>query len=85
MLICGNQSHHLIQIRIHLVHCDKKPCASFCQLIENGVYQLDKLPRGRIRGKLFFGTKVAALNFRKLVGFLSGTGRSAPNPLLAAG
>lgn len=48
-------------------------------------YRLDKLPRGRIRGKLFFGAKVAALNFRKLVGFLSGTGRSAANPLLAAG
>ena len=43
------------------------------------------MPRGRIRGKLFFGAKVAALNFRKLVGFVTGTHRRVANPLLAAG
>ena len=32
-------------------------------------YRLDKLPRGKQRGKFFFGSKIAALNFRKLFGF----------------
>lgn len=31
-------------------------------------YHLDKLPRGKQRGKFFFGSKIAALNFRKLLG-----------------
>lgn len=48
-------------------------------------YRLDKLPRGRLRGKLFFGAKVAALNFRKLVRFLAGEIEPSTNPLLAAG
>lgn len=48
-------------------------------------YRLDKLPRGRIRGKLFFGAKVAALNFRKLVRFVRGETRPSTNPLLASG
>jgi len=29
-------------------------------------YHLEKLPRGKQRGKFFFGSKIAALNFRKL-------------------
>lgn len=32
-------------------------------------YHLDKLPRGKQRGKFFFGSKIAALNFRKLFVF----------------
>lgn len=48
-------------------------------------YRLDKLPRGLVRGKLFFGAKVAALNFRKLVRFLAGDIKPSDNPLLAAG
>ena len=48
-------------------------------------YRLDKLPRGRIRGKLFFGAKVAALNVRKLVRFVRGEIEPSTNPLLAAG
>lgn len=48
-------------------------------------YRLDKLPRGRIRGKLAFGAKVAALNFRKLARFLAGAVKPSTNPLLAAG
>ena len=48
-------------------------------------YRLDKLPRGLIRGRLSFGAKVAALNFRKLLGFERGALRCAPNPLIAAG
>lgn len=45
-------------------------------------YHLDKLPRGKQRGKFFFGSKIAALNFRKLFGFRKGLGNYAPNPLL---
>ncbi|RGE94575.1 hypothetical protein DW746_00195 [Blautia sp. AM28-36] len=29
-------------------------------------YHLEKIPRGKQRGKFFFGSKIAALNFRKL-------------------
>lgn len=46
-------------------------------------YRLDKLPRGKQRGKFFFGSKIAALNFRKLFGFRKGLGNYASNPLLA--
>ena len=35
-------------------------------------YHLEKLPRGKQRGKFFFGSKIAALNFRKLFGFRKG-------------
>lgn len=35
-------------------------------------YRLDKLPRGKQRAKFFFGSKIAALNFRKLFGFRKG-------------
>ncbi len=40
--------------------------------------------RGKQRCKFFFGSKVAALNFRKLLGYLRGTGKYAPNAILAA-
>jgi len=45
-------------------------------------YHLEKLPRGKQRGKFFFGSKIAALNFRKLFGFRKGLGNYAPNPVL---
>ena len=45
-------------------------------------YHLDKLPRGKQRGKFFFGSKIAALNFRKIFGFRKGLGNYAPNPIL---
>lgn len=45
-------------------------------------YHLEKLPRGKQRGKFFFGSKIAALNFRKLFCFAKGLGSYAPNPLL---
>lgn len=45
-------------------------------------YHLNKLPRGKQRGKFFFGSKVAALNFRKLFGFRKGLGNYAQNPVL---
>lgn len=46
-------------------------------------YHLEKLPRGKQRGKFFFGSKIAALNFRKLFGYRKGLGNYAPNPVLA--
>ena len=45
-------------------------------------YHLEKLPREMQRGKFFFGSKIAALNFRKLFGFLKGFGNYAQNPVL---
>lgn len=46
-------------------------------------YHLEKLPRGRQRGKFFFGAKIAALNFRKLFNYRKGLGHYAKNPVLA--
>lgn len=46
-------------------------------------YHLEKLPRGKQRGKFFFGCKIAALNFRKLFGFRKGLGNYAQNAVLA--
>lgn len=46
-------------------------------------YHLEKLPRGKQRGKFFFGCKIAALNFRKLFVYRKGLGNYAQNPLLA--
>ncbi len=45
-------------------------------------YHLEKLPRGKQRGKFFFGSKIAALNFRKLFGYRKGLGNYASNPVL---
>lgn len=46
-------------------------------------YQVDALPRGRLPGKLFFGIKIAALNFKKLLTFRKGVGNYAKNPVIA--
>ncbi|MCX4361502.1 MAG: transposase [Mucispirillum schaedleri] len=46
-------------------------------------YHLEKIPRGRQRGKFFFGSKIAALNFRKLFNYVKGLGHYAQNPVLA--
>lgn len=46
-------------------------------------YHLDKLPRGKQREKFFFGSKIAALNFRKLFGFRKGMGNYAKSPVFA--
>ena len=45
-------------------------------------YHLEKLPRGKQKGKFFFGSKIAALNFRKLFNFRKGLGNYAQNPIL---
>lgn len=46
-------------------------------------YHLEKMPRGKQRGKFFFGCKVAALNFKKLFNFRKGSGHYAQNPVIA--
>lgn len=46
-------------------------------------YHLEKIPRGKQRGKFFFGCKIAALNFRKLFNYLKGLGHYAQNPVIA--
>lgn len=54
--------------------------------ILKNVYHVNRMPvRGRIRSKFFLGSKIAALNFRKLLGYRRGTGNYAQNPLLSAG
>jgi len=44
-------------------------------------FQIEKLPRGVQRGKFFFGSKIAALNFRKLFNFQRGLIKFAQNPI----
>ena len=46
-------------------------------------YHLEKMPRGKQRGRFFFGSKIAALNFRKLFNYLKGLGNYAQNPIFA--
>ena len=43
---------------------------------------MDKLPGGWLWGKLFFGFKIGALNFRKLFTYRKGLGNYAPNPVI---
>ena len=46
-------------------------------------FHINHLPRGIQRGKFFFGGKIAALNFRKLLNYRKGLGNYAPNPALS--
>lgn len=46
-------------------------------------YHIDNLPRGKTHGSLFFGFKIGALNFKKLFTYRTGSGRYAPNPVIA--
>ena len=53
--------------------------------ILKNVYNVNRMTvRGRIRCKFFFGSKISALNFKKLLGFRRGTGKYAQNALLTA-
>ncbi len=53
--------------------------------ILRNVYHVDRMPaRGRIRCKFFFGSKIGALNFKKLHAFRRGRGKYAQNELLMA-
>ena len=45
-------------------------------------YHADHLPRGKMQGRLFFGFKIGALNFRKLFAYRTGFGHYAPNPVI---
>ena len=45
-------------------------------------YHLEKIHRGKQRGKFFFGSKIVALNFRKLFNYVKGLGHYAQNPVL---
>ena len=45
-------------------------------------YHLEKIPRWKQRGKFFFGSKIAALNFRKFFNYVKGLGNYALNPVL---
>lgn len=46
------------------------------------IYNIDRLPRGLQRGRFFTGSKIAALNFRKLLTMRRGRGHYAQNPVL---
>ena len=46
-------------------------------------YHFEKLPRGLVRGKFFFGSKIAALNFKKLFNYKKGQIKCAQNPVFA--
>lgn len=46
-------------------------------------YHADRMPvRGLIRGRFFFGCKIGALNFKKLLTYRRGLGHYAQNPIL---
>ena len=47
------------------------------------VYDIDHMPRGLHKAKFFVPIKVVALNVRKLLTMLRGSGRYAKNPLIA--
>ena len=49
------------------------------------LFDVNKMPvRGKIKTKFFFGSKIAAVNFRKLFGYRKGSGNYAQNPLISA-
>lgn len=46
-------------------------------------YHVDKMPiRGLLKGRFYFGSKIGALNFRKLFTYRKGLGHYAKNPIL---
>ena len=52
--------------------------------ILKNIYGVNKMRvHGKLRCKFFFGSKIAALNFRKLFRYRMGLGHYAPNPVLA--
>lgn len=91
-----NVTHVLVTkkslMRLHLEEQMTSEGYELYRRIRNGVetipsilrrnYHLEKLPRGKQRGKFFFGSKIAALNFRKLFNYRKGSTNYATNPLL---
>jgi hypothetical protein len=52
--------------------------------ILRNVFHTDRMPvRGKLRSKFFFGSKIGALNFRKLFRYRKGLGDYAQNPIFA--
>jgi len=47
------------------------------------IYHADSLPRGKTRGRLFFGFKIGTLNSKKLFTYRTGSGWYAQNPVIA--
>ena len=47
-------------------------------------YNVDKMPRGMNRGKMWFGFKIMTLNVKKLINFFSNNGNYAENPIYSA-
>lgn len=47
-------------------------------------YNVDKMPRGKVRGKFFFGCKVMALNCKKTINFMNHKSKNASNPIYRA-
>ena len=45
-------------------------------------YHLENMPRGKQRGRFFFGCKIIALNFKNLFNYQKGLGHYAPNPVI---
>lgn len=80
-------------LRIELERKMTTPIYDSYRRIRNGVetipsilrrnYNLENLPRGKQRGKFFFGSKIAALNFRKLFRYRKGSSNYAKNPIFA--
>lgn len=46
-------------------------------------YYLEKIPCGKQRDKFFLGSKIAALNFRKIFNYKKGLGHYAQNLIIA--
>ena len=47
-------------------------------------YNVDKMPRGKNQGKLFFGFKIMALNVKKMTNYYFDKGNYAKNPIYNA-
>ena len=77
---------HVKNIKENISVDKEKVMNNVCPTVPSNIrknYHLEKLPRGKQRGKFFFGSKIAALNFRKLFNYVKGLGNYAPNPVLA--
>ena len=88
-IVTSKAAHERAKIQRNM---DSKEFKNYARL-RNGVetvpsnirknYHLEKIPGGKQRGKFFFGSKIAALNFRKLFNYVKGLGHYAQNPVLA--
>lgn len=63
-------------------HCAGCPYQNQCHPISEGITALINFREENSEVSSFFGSKIAALNFRKLFGFQKGLGNYALNPML---